>query len=43
MHADGAIVNRATPLDIVGEDGAEAIIPLTNKRVINTAHAREML
>lgn len=34
MHADGAIVNHATPLDIVGEDGAEAIIPLTNKRYV---------
>lgn len=34
-HAGGSIVNRpgaGVPLDIVGEDGAEAIIPLTNKR-----------
>ena len=34
-HADGFIANRrgaGVPLDIVGEDGAEAIIPLTNKR-----------
>lgn len=32
-HADGAfIATRAMPLDIVGEDGAEAIVPLTNKR-----------
>ena len=36
-HAGGAIVNRpgpGVPLDIVGEDGAEAIIPLTNKRYV---------
>ena len=32
MHAGGAIATRAVPLDIVGEDGAEAIVPLTNKR-----------
>ncbi len=32
LHADGAIATKATPLDIVGEDGAEAIVPLTNKR-----------
>ena len=31
-HAGGAIATRAMPLDIVGEDGAEAIVPLTNKR-----------
>ena len=31
-HADGAIATKAVPLDIVGEDGAEAIVPLTNKR-----------
>jgi tape measure domain-containing protein len=31
-HASGAIATRAVPLDIVGEDGAEAIVPLTNKR-----------
>lgn len=34
MHAGGAIVRRAVPLDIVGEDGAEAIVPLTNKRYV---------
>lgn len=32
MHAAGAIVNKAVPLDIVGEDGSEAIVPLTNRR-----------
>lgn len=32
MHADGGIATRAVPLDIVGEAGAEAIVPLTNKR-----------
>ena len=33
MHAEGgAIAARATPLDIVGEDGAEAIVPLTNRK-----------
>lgn len=32
FHADGAIVNKAVPLDIVGEDGSEAIVPLSNKR-----------
>ncbi len=31
-HADGAIATRAVPLDNEGEDGAEAIVPLTNKR-----------
>lgn len=31
-HAKGAIATRAVPLDIVGEAGAEAIVPLTNKR-----------
>lgn len=34
-HADGAIVNmpsKGVPLDIVGEDGAEAIVPLTNRK-----------
>lgn len=31
-HADGMIAKRAVPLDIVGEDGAEAIVPLTNRR-----------
>lgn len=34
-HADGMIVNQPTWIggrDIAGEDGAEAIIPLTNKR-----------
>ncbi len=36
-HANGAIVNNygaGVPLDIVGEDGAEAIVPLTNKRYV---------
>lgn len=33
VHAEGgAIATRATPLDIVGEDGAEAIVPLTNRK-----------
>ena len=33
MHTEGgAIATRATPLDIVGEDGAEAIVPLTNRK-----------
>ena len=32
FHGDGAIATRAVPLDVVGEDGAEAIVPLTNKR-----------
>ena len=32
FHADGAIATKAVPLDIVGEDGAEAIVPLTNKK-----------
>lgn len=32
LHADGAIATKAMPLDIVGEDGAEAIVPLTNRR-----------
>ena len=32
-HADGAVIaHRPVPLDIVGEDGAEAIVPLTNRR-----------
>lgn len=31
-HADGMIATRAVPLDIVGEAGAEAIVPLTNRR-----------
>lgn len=31
-HAGGAIATKAVPLDIVGEDGAEAIVPLTNKK-----------
>lgn len=34
-HASGAIVNApgiGYPLDMVGEDGAEAIVPLTNRR-----------
>lgn len=34
-HANGAIANRpgaGVPLDIVGEAGAEAIVPLTNRR-----------
>lgn len=32
LHADGAIATKAVPLDIVGEAGAEAIVPLTNRR-----------
>ncbi len=32
FHGAGAIATKAMPLDIVGEDGAEAIVPLTNKR-----------
>lgn len=32
MHAGGAIATKAVPLDIVGEAGAEAIVPLTNER-----------
>lgn len=32
LHADGAIATRAVPLDIVGEAGAEAIVPLTNRK-----------
>lgn len=32
-HAGGSIVNRATPLDIVGEAGSEAIVPLTQPNV----------
>lgn len=32
LHAGGAIATRAVPLDIVGEAGAEAIVPLTNRR-----------
>lgn len=31
-HAGGAIATKAVPLDIVGEAGAEAIVPLTNRR-----------
>ena len=32
-HASGAfIATKAMPLDIVGEDGAEAIVPLTNRK-----------
>lgn len=32
-HASGAfIATKAVPLDIVGEDGAEAIVPLTNRK-----------
>lgn len=31
-HANGGIATKAVPLDIVGEDGAEAIVPLTNER-----------
>lgn len=31
-HAGGAIATQALPLDIVGEDGAEAIVPLTNRK-----------
>lgn len=31
-HAAGGIAHRAVPLDIVGENGAEAIVPLTNRR-----------
>lgn len=32
-HADGGVIaTKAVPLDIVGEDGAEAIVPLTNRR-----------
>ena len=31
-HAGGAIAAKAMPLDIVGEAGAEAIVPLTNER-----------
>lgn len=31
-RAGGAIATQAVPLDIVGEDGAEAIVPLTNRR-----------
>lgn len=33
-HADGAIATQAVPLDIVGEAGAEAIVPLTNRRYV---------
>lgn len=33
-HAGGAIATRAMPLDIVGEAGAEAIVPLTNKKYV---------
>ena len=31
-HANGAIATKAMPLDIVGEAGAEAIVPLTNTK-----------
>lgn len=32
-HADGGVIaTQAVPLDIVGEDGAEAIVPLTNRK-----------
>lgn len=31
-HAPGGIATRAVPLDIVGEAGAEAIVPLTNRK-----------
>ncbi len=32
-HAPGAVIaTRAVPLDVVGEAGAEAIVPLTNRR-----------
>lgn len=31
-HAGGAIATKAVPLDIVGEAGAEAIVPLTNRK-----------
>lgn len=31
-HAHGAIATKAVPLDIVGEAGAEAIVPLTNRK-----------
>lgn len=32
IRARGGVATSAVPLDIVGEDGAEAIVPLTNKR-----------
>lgn len=32
LHAAGAIATKPTVLDIVGEKGGEAIVPLTNKR-----------
>lgn len=31
-HARGVIATKAVPIDIVGEDGAEAIVPLTNRK-----------
>lgn len=31
-HAAGGIAKSIVPLDVVGEDGAEAIVPLTNRR-----------
>ena len=31
-RSGGAIATQAVPLDIVGEEGAEAIVPLTNRR-----------
>lgn len=38
LHADGFIANQPTmitPKDVVGEAGAEAIIPLTNKKYVS--------
>ena len=32
FHAGGAIATKAVPLDVVGEAGAEAIVPLTNEK-----------
>ena len=32
FHGGGAIATKAVPLDVVGEAGAEAIVPLTNRR-----------
>lgn len=41
-HASGgSIVTKATPLDIVGEAGAEAIVPLTNRHYV-TPFARSV-
>ena len=46
-HASGgSIVTKATPLDIVGEAGAEAIVPLTNRKYVTpfaSTVAEEML